>query len=397
MQNFDQAEIFYLRGFGSEYIKRRTGVSMQSLLKQLKARGIVYTKTDIIAYQVDYIKDHYSEIDVKRAYVHIMTTYSDLDKARRGRHIECLGCGFGDYPKVFQKILGLDVYRKMRDEFWKQKQQSTMLQLYGVDNYFKTEDFQKDIPMRRDAVKEKRRQTMLSRYGVEHPNQNSEIKARMEEHLCETLKTRYNVERSVMQNPEIAKKSAINRQKAMFEKYGAANSVQVKEIRDRIFEARRKNGTLNSSHCEEALYRILVYLFGADQVIRNRVIDDRYPFHVDFYIKCRDLFIEMNGDKCHGDHWFDPSSKRDQQILNAWRKNAAGNPKSRYAKYISTWTDSDVCKRKSAKENSLNYLVFWDSRRVQRKGKMIPRLLDVYAWIEDGCPDSKDWHSENTY
>lgn len=402
MSKLDKAEEFYLRGFGSEYIKRRTGISMQSLLKQLRAMGKVYSKDDIVSYQVDYIRAHYTQDDVVNAYRMISSKYPDLERARRGRHVECLGCGFGDYPKVFRAILGDAAYKSLRDECWHAKQMESMLTRYGVSNIFETDALRgENSSMHSDEVKEKRRQTMLYKYGVEHPNQNPEIKSRMQAKKLATVQAKYGVSNAMMV-PEIAAKSAIKRQETMQLRYGASNSVQVDAIRNQIFEHRRQNHTMSSSRVEEDLYALLLTVFDESDIDRNCIVDGRYPYHVDFYVKSRDLFIEMNGDKCHNRRWFDSENADDIHTVAVWEEKArrallSGKKHSRYTKYIEVWTGSDVKKREIARHNNLNYLVFWDSRMVRRNGKMVSRLQDAYAWIAAGCPDSDNWCKENTY
>lgn len=403
MENFKKAEEFYLRGFRGEYIKRRTGVSIQQLLKYLLKNGVKYTKDDIVEYQFDYIRQHYNSDDVKKAYRLMSQKFDNLDKAAHAKKIECLGCCFGQHARVFSKLLGKDEYKKLRNECWSVKQHNTMQDLYGVDNAFsKNSGLMKSNPMYSSEYKEKRRQTMLAKYGVEHPNQNPEIKAKMLAKMRATTKELYGVD-NAMKCKDIAMKSAEHRQEVMLARYGAANSVQIDEIRNQIFETRRQRGTLNSSKAEEILYEMLIAYFGQDDVLRSVCVDDRYPYHVDFYIKSRDLFIELNGDKCHNTHWFNANDERDIQVVNSWKENQlrveseTGKP-SRYRKYIDTWTISDVKKRQSAKTHHLNYLVFWDgSRKIKRENKQYPRLQDANDWFNEGCPDSKDWRPENTY
>lgn len=402
MNKLEKAENLYLRGFCGEYIKRRTGISIQQLLKRLLANNITYTKQDIVNYQINYIRSKYTISEIENAYKMISRKYASLEKSAKGKHIECLGCGFGQYPDVFTALLGVERYKELRVDCWKIKQCKTMQQRYGVDNAFKNDKFLKDNPMHSDDAREKRRQTMLARYGVEHPNQNPEIKARMMTNMKATNVERYGVE-NVMQCSEIAEKSAMTRQIVMTKKYGAPNSVQIEEIRNKIFDSRRENGTLNSSKAEDVLYEMLVARFGNDDVFRNVIVDNRYPYHVDFYIKSRDLFIELNGDKCHYTHWFDVNNEQDLQVLKSWEENCdrlelESGRKSRYSKYILTWTVADVKKRKSAMANHLNYLVFWDgSRKIYRNKHEFPRLQDAIDWFMDGCPDSYNWRSENTY
>lgn len=403
MENFKRAEEFYLRGFGSEYIKRRTGISLQKLTKKLASEGVKYSKDDIAKYQIAYIRVRYTIDDIKKAYRYVSEKYANLEKASRGKHIECLGCGFGQLAVVFTALLGESEYKALRSECWQTKQRKTMQSKYGVNNAFeKDSGLLKDgNPMLSDSCKVKRRQTMVTRYGVPEPNQNLQIKQKMLNTLSETNLERYGVEYP-MQNKEIATKAADSRQRTMLEKYGAPNSVQVDEIKNRIFEARKKNGTLNSSMGEDVLYDMLVVQFGVKDVLRNVCVDERYPYHVDFYIKSRDLFIEFNGDKCHNTHWFDASNEQDIQVVQSWEENrarieATTSKQSRYDKYIRTWTQSDVKKRQTAAQNHLNYLVFWDSSRKCKNKKQYPRLQDACEWFQAGCPDSYDWYAENTY
>lgn len=402
MSKLDKAKDFYLRGFNGQYIKRRTNISIQSLLKQLKAKGEYYTRFDIIAYQVDYIKNHFTSDDVIHAYKDMSSKYDDPYKMSKGRHIVMLGCGFGDYAKVFSQILGDDVYKKLRNECWKVKQTATIQQKYGVDNVFCKEVF--SIFATKEAVergRKKRVDTLVERYGVESPNADAKICAKMQESLKATNMERYGVP-CAMQVSDIANKSVERRQQSMMNTYGAKNSVEIPEIREKIFKKRKKNGTLNTSNPERVLGNLLREKFGVNDVLYNVIVDTRYPYHVDYYIKSLDLFIELNGDKCHNDHWFDDTNERDLQIVKSWTENMVRlecetGKVSRYRKYIKTWTQSDVEKRNAAKANNLNYLVFWDGSNRTVNHKPIPNLKDVYAWLNAGCPMPQNWLLQNTY
>lgn len=393
MGKLDRAREFYLRGFGSQYIKRRTGISMQSLLKQLLANGDKLNKIDIVNYQISYIRERYTNEEICDAYRRLIRENDNPYELRRGRHLHYLGCGFGDYSKVFRELLGVEVYQALRNECWQAKQIETVRARYGVDNVFDKSVFYtvaSDEAIRKG--REERTRTLIERYGCEHPNQNPEIAAKMVVSSKKTFMERYGVDHP-MKVPEFAKLSTKHRQKTMLEKYGAGNSVEIKTIRDKIFASRKKNGTCSTSRSEDALYELLLPLF--PDVKRNVVVDERYPWHVDFYIPSRDLFIELNGDAVHGGHWFDVNAKKDQQRARSWQENAIRS--ERYANMLKVWTESDVEKRQAAKANQLNYLVFWDSVVRKVNGSDFPRLLDARAWVADGCPDAKDWHSENTY
>lgn len=402
MGKLEKAQEYYLRGFNGQYIKRHTGISIQSLLKTLAGQGIKYTEDDRQKYQIEYIKNKYTIDDIKKAYREMSDKHADIYKAGHSRKIEMLGCGFGNHAKVIKAIIGDDEYNALRNECWQKKQQQSMMRMYNTDNVFRKEIISAFVS--EEAVKKgrmKRTQTMIEKYGVEQPNQNAEICNKMQETLKNTNLKKYGVEHA-MQVSEIAKKSAENRQNAMMEKYGAKNSAEIPEIRNMIFEARRKNNTLNTSEPEVMLGCLLREKFGDLDVISNKIIDNRYPYHVDFYIKSLDLFIELNGDRSHYTHWFDKNNPQDLQVLDAWTENmirieTQTGKKSRYRKYIKTWTETDVAKRQKAKENKLNYLVFWDGSSRKQNKHTVPNLKDVYEWFAENCPMPDKWRSENTY
>lgn len=394
MSKLKQAEELYLRGFGSEYIKRRTGISMQSLLKQLRAAGIVHTKDEIVQNQIRYIRDRYSVEEIEAAYETASSKYADMFKSCRGRHVEILGCAFGKIAPVMTALLGKDRYGCLKSRCWKAKQTVTMMTKYGVRNVFQKEVFGQFVTDEAIVDGRKRREeTLMQRYGVASPNANPEICARMMQSAKATNLKRYGVEYPT-QRPNVARLVSEHRQATMEKVYGVKNSVESDEIRNRIFDTRRANGTCNSSMPEDVLFGLLVDIYGSDDVLRNVVVDSRYPFHVDFYIKSRDLFIELNGDVAHGGRWYNADSERDCQRVKAWLQNAerlesVSGKKSRYRNYVKVWTVTDVAKRSAARMAGLNYLVFWDGNN----NGGTPKLSDAKAWIEDGMP--YPWKSEN--
>lgn len=79
------------------------------------------------------------------------------------------------------------------------------------------------------------------------------------------------------------------------------------------------------------------------------------------------MFIELNAYWSHGRHFFDPNNSDDLAELEKME-----NKKTKtYEDAIHTWTVRDPLKRKTAEENNLNYLVFWDND-----------LADAKAWLE---------------
>lgn len=113
MKKLKKAKDLYLRGFCNEYIKRRTGISIQQLLKILSIDGITYTKSDIVEYQISYIRQKYTTREIVQAFQKIQNDRSDFYKKSRKKHVECLGCGFGQFDIVFYTLLGNDLYKSL--------------------------------------------------------------------------------------------------------------------------------------------------------------------------------------------------------------------------------------------------------------------------------------------
>jgi hypothetical protein len=163
-----------------------------------------------------------------------------------------------------------------------------------------------------------------------------------------------------------------SRQKQTFQsRYGVDNPMRKKEFVDTNWEMKKKNGSCNSSKPEDQMYRELVDTFGKMNVKRNYNKDERYPFHCDFYIVSHDIFIELNGTWFHGGHFFDRNSEEDMKTLRLWESRAK-NGRPIYKEAIYRWTIDDLCKRKTAETNGLNYLVFWDND-----------LVDFRIWLNN--------------
>ena len=108
----------------------------------------------------------------------------------------------------------------------------------------------------------------------------------------------------------------------------------------------------NTSKNEDLIYKILKENF---EDVRRHYVSKLYPYHCDFYIPKIDLYIEYNGHWTHGKEPY-VGTKEQNDILFNW-KNKVGVS---YKKAIDTWTKRDVLKRKTAKDNGLNYLEFFN-------------------------------------
>ena len=186
----------------------------------------------------------------------------------------------------------------------------------------------------------------------------------------ETNTKRYGV-RNVMSLSETLEKIKT----ATRNKYGVDYAMQDKQLASKNVEAKRKNGTFNTSSIEERIKSLCAF-----ESQYNK--DARYPYLCDFYDKDRDLFIEVNASWTHGYHWYD--AEKDVAVCTKWK--AKSEDSTYYANALEVFTKRDVEKRETARANSLNYVTLWD-----RDG------MDFDLWYAMGMPIGKDWECEYSW
>ena len=157
------------------------------------------------------------------------------------------------------------------------------------------------------------------------------------------------------------------------EKYKAAYTKGV----EKGLHTKSLQGT--NSKPEEYFYNELLKIFKKEDIFRNYNKDSRYPFNCDFYIKSKDLFIELNLFWTHGEHWFNKNNPKDIKLLTKLKEKETSSTFIQSA--IDIWTNKDVIKRETAKNNNLNYVTIWT----------VPEI-DLY--ISLNCPNGKDWEKE---
>ena len=139
-------------------------------------------------------------------------------------------------------------------------------------------------------------------------------------------------------------------------RYGVRNVSMLEDIKQKKLNTVKINKTYTSSKDEEYIYSILLQKFNN---IHRQYSTDKYPFPCDFYISALDLYIEYQGSWCHGREPFNPNNTAHIQIVKDWHKRAKqGHP--RYLDSIKTWVVRDPLKRKTAKDNKLNWLEFFN-------------------------------------
>lgn len=236
----------------------------------------------------------------------------------------------------------------------RQKQKQTIMKKYGVDN-----------PMKVDAIQKKARQTCLKKYGHEWARSTEEVQEKARQ---------TNMERRGVEYPLQDKVVRQKMSETLAERYGVSNIAKLQSVCDQIKMTKFEKGTFHTSQSEEILFQMLCDVFGIDDVLRQYG-SDVYPFACDFYIRSRDMYIELNGTWTHGTHWFEGSSD-DMAVLQDWSQRKTVY----YQNAVRVWSETDVRKRCVAEKNNLNYVVFWDSG-----------LRDAKVWFAMHCPDSHDW------
>lgn len=110
----------------------------------------------------------------------------------------------------------------MSSSEFKLKSKETMLEKYGVDSYSKTNSFKEDIYSKKDLIVSKIKETFLEKYGVDSPSKLESVKL-----------------------DKLSRKDEIEsiRKNTCLEKYGVDNVSKVKEIYKKIKNTKIENGT----------------------------------------------------------------------------------------------------------------------------------------------------------
>lgn len=281
----------------------------------------------------------------------------------------------------------------------KEKVRQTCLNRYGAKTYAESEEGRQRLHdiVTRPEVRVKMESTCQQRYGAKcwsssdigHEKLHELMSSvEMRQKIVSGYRKVYGVDHYMKTEEGRAKaRLYLNDERrakirgSFLKKYGVSNAFLIDSVRAVIYSQRAeivrkswvtksKNGTFNTSKPEESLYRLLCDKFGTNNVIRQYMDKDRYPFCCDFYIVSLDLFIELNANWTHGGHWFDESNPLDLDRLAILQQCAKLRGSRFYRQAIYIWTCRDLLKKRTAEANCLNYLVFWDND-----------LTDALAWL----------------
>lgn len=310
-------------------------------------------KNKSLDYRIEYVRSHYSDDEIYE----IICDYLQHNRVAEERWsgIELFDCRFGrDYVRAFRRLIGSSKYRKLSEEQRVLKLEETQVEKYG------------GVGLAGQMTKEKAVQTNLQKYGVSNVMQSKVI----QERLAEINTTKFGG-MSPFNSYDVRLKAAKTRMAKIY--------TQMEQF--------AKDGIIQNVNCFESFGEMIIFYklierFGRDDVFYQYGVhpsDKRYPFNCDFYIKSLDLFIELNAHYSHHTHWFDLTNPDD--VLRRTHMLASGNKRNINA--VKTWCETDLMKRNVAKDNHINYLVFWDGTSINVNGKQVPTLKDFYLWFNE--------------
>lgn len=141
------------------------------------------------------------------------------------------------------------------------------------------------------------------------------------------------------------------------------SDAELQSFVDKQTNTKRKNHSFNTSSPEEYFYAQLLSKFDKNDIYRQYK-DERYPYCCDFYVKPKDLFIELNLHWSHGGHPFDKTDPNDLLTARRWEEKAKAS--KFYMNALHVWTERDVIKYNKAKENKLNYKCIYNIKEMDR-------------------------------
>ena len=261
-----------------------------------------------------------------------------------------------NYKETKEKII--NTKKLLNNKIIQEKYKQTCLKKYGVEHPLKSKVIQDKIEQNNQEkygysytisskeVREKSKQTILNRYGVDNAAK-SEICKKKVKQTC--------LEKFGVDNYAKTKESKEKYKQTCLKKYGVENLSKLPEIINKITQIKLRNKSFNKSKGEEEIFKLLTKKFNT--VIRQ-YSSDLYPFNCDFYIPEINLYIECNFHWTHGKHKFNENDPDDIKKLNSWKEKSLTSNFYKNAIYI--WTISDLNKIKTAEENNLNYLYFYN-------------------------------------
>lgn len=205
----------------------------------------------------------------------------------------------------------------------------------------------------KETILKKQESDKLKNNGKLGWNKNTQDKI---QHRKDTLIKKYGSWENACKELEILHKHAVQN------KYGVNSVMNIDTVKQKRNNSLLKTRKITKSKLEDNVYELLKTKY--PDIIRQ-YSSNVYPFLCDFYIPSLDLYIEFNGSHFHyGRQYLNTDTdKLDLETLKTKSKilkHKTGVEKTQYDMIIYTWTDLDIRKRKTAKENNLNFIELWN-------------------------------------
>ena len=118
-----------------------------------------------------------------------------------------------------------------------------------------------------------------------------------------------------------------------------------------------------TSENEKIVYDLLCKKYGEEDVEWSYYDKYRYPWHCDFYIKSKDIFIELNIFPSHYKEPFDKNNKDHLKLLEKIKYSPSNWVEETM---VNVWAGSDIMKIDTAKKNKLKYFTFYNMEEFYR-------------------------------
>jgi len=290
--------------------------------------------------------------------------YYIIQNHRRSDSASYFNMNEGDFRKLLWS-LGIRKDKKLSTK----NSQETLKDVYGD-------------PIKLKEINEKREATCFERFGAKSnllsndPKVNGEA-TRLEKyghvHYCnweKSKKTKFEKYGEYWVNSDKAKQTSLEKYGEIHKNCLQENKEKIKNTQTELYggyawnsaELKRKNGTFTTSRPEEGLYSELCNEYGEDNVIREYT-DERYKnpytgylFNCDFYIKSKDLFIELNKFPTHYIEPFDNSNIEHIKLLEHCKNEPSSWVEEQM---VDIWAGTDVLKKSVAEQNKLNWIAIY--------------------------------------
>lgn len=217
-----------------------------------------------------------------------------------------------------------------------------------------------------EEVKKKKENSYKLKTGYDNPSQNPEIKKKKEETslkhfgvknpcLNDDVKNKLSISNIIVQNDPKLKERI---RQTNIKKYGKECYTQTEEYLRKTYATKKKNHSFNISKPEDLIYERLISKFNN---VKRQYKSEKYPFACDFYINDLNLYIEINFHWVHGKNPYDKNIKECEDILSVWKEKSKRS--KFYKNAINVWTIKDPLKRKTASDNNLNWIEFFDIKQ----------------------------------